>query len=475
MGERLENFIDGRFVPAQGQEVFEVVDPATGEMVAVSPISGAADVDAAFEAAERAFTGWKQVTPSVRQKHLLALADAIEAHSEELVQAQHRNTGQPRGIIAEEEVAAGADQLRFFAGAARMLEGRGAAEYMEGHTSYVRREPVGVVAQIAPWNFPLMMAIWKIGPALAAGNTVVLKPSETTPESTLVLARLAGEIFPAGVVNVVLGDGSTGRLLTEHRAAAMVSLTGSVRAGEAVAASAGLKRTHLELGGKAPAVVFGDVDLAAVAKAVVEFGTFNAGQDCTAVTRVLVEESAHDELVEHLVAAAEATRTGNVDDGLNDYGPLNNARHFAAVQAKIEGLPGHARILTGGGPVEGSPGFFFEPTIITGVEQSDAIVQEEVFGPVLTVQSFASEQEALELANGVEYALASSVWTADGARAMRFTRDLDFGCVWVNTHLLLVAEMPHGGFKASGHGKDLSGYAVEEYTRVKHVMHAIGA
>ncbi|MDS2173935.1 aldehyde dehydrogenase family protein, partial [Nesterenkonia sp. CL21] len=285
--------------------------------------------------------------------------------------------------------------------------------------------------------------------------------------------RLAGEIFPAGVVNVVLGDGSTGRLLTEHRAAAMVSLTGSVRAGEAVAASAGLKRTHLELGGKAPAVVFADADLAAVAKAVVESGTFNAGQDCTAVTRVLVEEAAHDELVEHLVAAAEATRTGNVDDGLNDYGPLNNARHFAAVQAKIEGLPGHARILTGGGPVEGSPGFFFEPTIITGVEQSDAIVQEEVFGPVLTVQSFASEQEALELANGVEYALASSVWTADGARAMRFTRDLDFGCVWVNTHLLLVAEMPHGGFKASGHGKDLSGYAVEEYTRVKHVMHAI--
>ncbi|GAA3066033.1 MULTISPECIES: gamma-aminobutyraldehyde dehydrogenase [Actinomycetes] len=473
MAERLQNFIGGRFVPAEGAGDYEVVDPATGEMVAVSPISGAADVDAAFEAAERAFTDWKQVTPSVRQKHLLALADAIEAHSEELVQAQHRNTGQPRGIIAEEEVAAGADQLRFFAGAARMLEGRGAAEYMEGHTSYVRREPVGVVAQIAPWNFPLMMAIWKIGPALAAGNTVVLKPSETTPESTLVLARLAGEIFPAGVVNVVLGDGSTGRLLTEHGSAAMVSLTGSVRAGEAVAASAGLKRTHLELGGKAPAVVFGDVDLAAVAKALVEFGTFNAGQDCTAVTRVLVEESAHDELVEHLVAAAEATRTGNVDDGLNDFGPLNNARHFAAVQAKIEGLPGHARIVTGGRRVEGSPGFFFEPTIITGVEQSDAIVQEEVFGPVLTVQSFASEQEALELANGVEYALASSVWTADGARAMRFTRDLDFGCVWVNTHLLLVAEMPHGGFKASGHGKDLSGYAVEEYTRVKHIMHAI--
>ncbi|GAB3192369.1 aminobutyraldehyde dehydrogenase [Nesterenkonia suensis] len=475
MGERLENFIDGRFVPAQGADVFEVVNPATREQVAVSPISGAADVEAAFAAAERAFADWKQVTPAHRQKLLLALADALEEHSDELVQAQHRNTGQPRQIIAEEEVAAGADQLRFFAGAARMLEGRGAAEYMEGHTSYVRREPVGVVAQIAPWNFPLMMAIWKIGPALAAGNTVVLKPSETTPESTVVLARLAGEIFPAGVVNVVLGDGSTGRLLTEHRSAAMVSLTGSVRAGEAVASQAGLKRTHLELGGKAPAVVFGDVDLAATAKALVESGTFNAGQDCTAVTRVLVEESAHDELVEHLVAAAQATRTGNVDDGLNDFGPLNNARHFAAVQAKVDGLPGHAQVVTGGRPVEGGAGFFFEPTIITGVEQSDAIVQEEVFGPVLTVQSFSSEQEALELANGVEYALASSVWTADGARAMRFTRDLDFGCVWVNTHLLLVAEMPHGGFKASGHGKDLSGYAVEEYTRVKHVMHAIEA
>ncbi|GAA1179787.1 aminobutyraldehyde dehydrogenase [Nesterenkonia xinjiangensis] len=475
MGERLQNFIDGRFVPAQGAGVFEVISPVTGEQVALAPVSETGDVEAAFAAASGAFATWKAVTPSQRQKHLLALADAVEAHADELVEAQHRNTGQPRAIIAAEEVAAGADQLRFFAGAARMLEGRAAAEYMEGHTSYVRREPVGVIAQITPWNFPLMMAIWKIGPALAAGNTVVLKPSETTPESTLVLARLAGEIFPAGVVNVVLGDASTGALLSQHPSAVMVSLTGSVRAGEAVASQAGLKRTHLELGGKAPAVVFGDVDLGATAKALVEFGTFNAGQDCTALTRVLVEDAVHDELVEHLVAAAQATVTGEADEAKNDYGPLNNARHFASVKARVESLPQHARIVTGGRAVQGSAGFFFEPTIITGVKQSDAIVQEETFGPVITVQSFSSEQEALELANGVDYALASSVWTTDGARGLRFTRDLDFGCVWVNTHLLLVAEMPHGGFKSSGHGKDLSGYAVEEYTRVKHVMHALGA
>lgn len=472
---RLQNYIDGAFVAASGAGDFELTSPVTGERVALSPVSDAADVDAAFAAARTAFSSWKSVTPSERQRCLLALADKLEQHSDELVEAQHRNTGQPRRIIAAEEVAAGADQLRFFAGAARLLEGRGAAEYLEGHTSYVRREPVGVVAQITPWNFPLMMALWKIGPALAAGNTIVLKPSETTPESTLVLARLAGEVLPAGVFNVVLGDSSTGALLTEHHTPAMVAITGSVRAGQAVAASAAksVKRTHLELGGKAPAVVFADADLHKAAELILTFGTFNAGQDCTAVTRVLVQDSVHDEFVELLAAQAAKLTTGDPDDAKNDYGPLNNARHFETVRTKLQRIPDHATVVTGGVPAEDAKGFFVQPTIITGVRQDDQLVQEETFAPVLTVQPFSTEEEAITLANGVDYALASSVWTTNQGQAMRVSRDLDFGCVWVNTHLLLVAEMPHGGFKSSGYGKDLSLYSVEEYTRVKHVMHAV--
>lgn len=475
VNSRLENYINGSFVAAKGAAELEVLSPVTGERVALSPVSDAHDVDAAFAAARSAFISWKSVTPSERQRCLLALADKLEEHSEELVEAQHRNTGQPRRIIAQEEVAAGADQLRFFAGAARLLEGRGAAEYLEGHTSYVRREPVGVVAQITPWNFPLMMAIWKIGPALAAGNTIVLKPAETTPESTLVLARLAGEVFPAGVLNVVLGDGSTGQLLTEHDTPAMVSITGSVRAGQAVATSAAksVKRTHLELGGKAPAVVFADADLHKAAELILTFGTFNAGQDCTAVTRVLVQDSVHDEFVELLAAQAAKLTTGDSDDAKNDFGPLNNVRHFETVCDKLKNIPDHATVITGGVPSPDGRGFFVEPTIITGVRQEDELVQEETFAPVLTVQPFSTEEEALTLANGVDYALASSVWTTNQGQAMRMSRDLDFGCVWVNTHLLLVAEMPHGGFKSSGYGKDLSLYSVEEYTRVKHVMHAL--
>ncbi len=475
MGSRLRNYVNGGFVDAHGQGSIDVVDPSDGSVVAVSPVSDRVDVDGAFAAARDAFVGWRDAVPAERQRLLLRLADAVEAHTDELVEAQHRNTGQPRRVISEEEVGMGVDHLRFFAGAARTLEGRAATEYMEGHTSYVRREPVGVVAQVTPWNYPLLMAVWKLGPALAAGNCVVLKPSDTTPESTLVLARLIGEIFPPGVVNVVLGDASTGELMVEHPEPAMVSLTGSVRAGRQVAASAarGLKRGHLELGGKAPAVVFADADLPATAKALVEFATFNAGQDCTAVTRVLVEDSAHDRLVELLADAARRTATGHADEAENDFGPLNNARHFETVRDKLSRIPDHATVVTGGGPVDGAEGYFFEPTVVTGVRQSDELVQEETFGPVLTVQAFESEQEAVALANGVDYALASSVWTSDHGTAMRLTRALDFGCVWVNTHVLLTAEMPHGGFKSSGYGKDLSLYSVEEYTRVKHVMHAL--
>ena len=472
--EVLQNFIGGRFVDAAGTGRLDVVDPATGTRVAVSPVSDAADVDAAMAAAAEAFTAWRRTTPAERQRTLLRLADALEEHSDALVEAQHRNTGQPRAIIAQEEVAAGADNLRFFAGAARTLEGRAATEYLEGHTSYVRREPLGVVAQVTPWNYPLMMAIWKIGPALAAGNTIVLKPSDTTPESTLELARVAQDVLPAGVLNIVLGDASTGRLMTEHRTPAMVAITGSVRAGAAVAASAAadVKRTHLELGGKAPAVVFADADLPATARALVEFGMFNAGQDCTAVTRVLVQDSAHDRFVELLAEAARATTTGE-DEAKNFYGPLNNAGHFDSVREKVESLPAHATVVTGGQRV-GETGYFFAPTVVTGVRQDDRIVQEEVFGPVLTVQPFATEAEAVTLANDVDYALASSVWTADHGVAMRVSRDLDFGCVWVNTHVLLTSEMPHGGFKHSGYGKDLSVYGFEDYTRLKHVMHYIG-
>lgn len=474
MPATLQNFIGGAFVDSHGTALQQIVNPMTGAIVAEAPVSIARDVDDAMTAAKAAFRPWSRLTPSVRQRILLQLADAVEENCATIVEAQHRNTGQPRSTIEADEVMAGADQLRFFAGAARMIEGKAASEYIEGMTSYIRREAIGVVGQITPWNFPFLMAIWKIGPALAVGNTVVLKPSDTTPESTLVLARISQGILPDGVFNVVLGDASTGASIVEHPVPALISVTGSVRAGMAVAAGASktVKRTHLELGGKAPAVVFPDVDVAATAASIADFSFYNAGQDCTAITRVLVHHSIHDSLVEALVAEARARTTGDADESKNYFGPLNNINHFRDVSAKIAALPDHAVIATGGSQV-GTAGFFFAPTVITGVRQHDDIVQEETFGPVITVQAFSDEEEAIELANDVRFALASSVWTTDHGTAMRVSRELDFGAVWINTHLLITAEMPHGGFKQSGYGKDLSLYGVEEYTRIKHVMSSL--
>lgn len=468
------NFIAGKDVGGGTGEFSDLSDPVTGQVSGRAVIGTAADIDAAVAAARAAFVITRKQTPSQRQQALLQLADAVEFHAEQLAEAEALDTGKPLAMLLNGELPHIVDTLRFFAGAARNLTGLSAGEYLPNLHSWIRREPVGVIGQVTPWNYPLMMAAWKIGAALAAGNTIVIKPAETTPRSTVILARLAAEFLPVGALNVVLGGRDTGAALSVHPDLDMVAITGSTAAGRAVAVSAGknLARTHLELGGNAPVLVFAEADLPAAAAGIAAAGLYNAGQDCTAATRVLVEDSVYDEFVELLAAEVETRTTGRPSVDNADVGPLNNADQLRRVQGIIDALPAHARVVTGGTRY-GETGYFFAPTVIADVRQTDDIVQQEIFGPVLTVQPFAGDEQALDLANGVVQGLSSSVWTSSHSRALRFSADLEFGAVWINNHGALAAEMPHGGYGDSGYGKDLSAFSFEEYTRIKHVMSAL--